>query len=113
LMTVLHNENRWDRSNVLFRDNKLLRYDKREPTSEMTYIDFGVTVLRREAVERIPPNQPYDLADLYSTLVTEGQMAGHEVGQRFYEIGTPEGLAETEKYLTMKSGVETDVSDML
>lgn len=102
LMTVLHNENHWDRSNVLFRHRKLLRYDKREPTAEMTYIDYGVALLRREALERIPPDQPYDLADLYKTLVTEGQMVGHEVTQRFYEIGTPEGLAETEKYLTMQ-----------
>lgn len=102
LMTVLHNNNRWDKSNVIFQNGKLLRYDKRKSTPEMTYIDYGVALLRREALERIPPNQPYDLADLYSELVAEGQMLGFEVTQRFYEIGTPESLIETEMYLSQK-----------
>src|SRR5688572_14688997 len=42
LMTVLRNGNRWDRSNVVFRDGKLLRYDKHNQTPEMDYIDYGV-----------------------------------------------------------------------
>jgi NDP-sugar pyrophosphorylase family protein len=65
----------------------------------MTYIDYGVALLRRQALERTPPDQPYDLADLYSALVAEGQMVGYEVQQRFYEIGSPEGLEETTAYL--------------
>jgi NDP-sugar pyrophosphorylase family protein len=99
LMTVLRNDNRWDRSNVIFRDGRLLRYDKREQTPEMDYIDYGAALLRRPALERIPPDQPYDLADLYSHMVAEGQMAGYEVTRRFYEIGAPSGLEETNAYL--------------
>src|SRR5262249_16865505 len=99
LMTVLHNEGRWDQSNVVFRNGRLLRYDKHQRTPDMTYVDYGVALLRRPALERIPPEQPYDLANLYSTLVAEGQMVGYEVHQRFYEIGSPTGLEETEAYL--------------
>jgi NDP-sugar pyrophosphorylase family protein len=99
LMTVLENANRWDRSNVIFRDGHLLRYDKHMQTAEMSYIDYGATLLRCDALERIPADQPYDLADLYSTLIAEGKMAGYEVSQRFYEIGSYEGLAETQTYL--------------
>jgi D-sedoheptulose 7-phosphate isomerase len=99
LMTVLRNEGRWDRSNVVFRDGRLLRYDKRAPTREMTHIDYGVALLRRAALERIPADQPYDLADLYRELVDEKLMAGHEVGRRFYEIGSPAGLEETRSFL--------------
>ena len=95
LMTVLRNEGRWDKSNVLFRDGRLLRYDKRAPSPDMAHIDYGVTLLRREALERIPPEGPYDLCDLYQDLVDEGRMNGFEVTRRFYEIGSPEGLAET------------------
>jgi NDP-sugar pyrophosphorylase family protein len=104
LMTVFHNKGRWDRSNVVFRDGCLLRYDKRTPDAAMTYIDYGVALLRRAALERIPPDQPYDLADLYSALVAEGQMVGYEVTQRFYEIGSPAGLAETHAYLEQLKG---------
>ena len=92
LMTVLHNQNRWDRSNVVFRDGRLVKYDKRVWTPEMTHVDYGVALLRRTALERISPHQPSDLADLYASLVAEGQMIGYEVTPRFYEIGSPEGL---------------------
>lgn len=99
LMTVLCNEGRWDRSNVVFEGKRLLRYDKRRPTPEMRYIDYGAALLRRAALLRIPPDQPYDLADLYAELVAAGEMIGYEVTQRFYEIGSPAGLKETEDYL--------------
>jgi NDP-sugar pyrophosphorylase family protein len=93
-MTVLRNDNRWDRSNAIFRNGHLLRYDKRAVTRDMTHIDYGVTVLRRAAVERIPLDTAYDLADLYRVLVDEGCLVGYEVTQRFYEIGSRDGLAE-------------------
>ena len=99
LMTVLRNDNRWDRSNVIFRNGRLLSYDKRQPTPDMNYVDYGVAMLRREALERIPADQPYDLAELYSALVAQHQMIGYEVTNRFYEIGTPESLEETRAYL--------------
>jgi len=99
MMTVLRNQNRWDRSNAVFRDGRLLCYDKRVQTPEMTHIDYGIALLHRTALERIPPGQTYDLADLYHALVAEGQMAGYEVTQRFYEIGSPANLEETRAYL--------------
>lgn len=100
LMAVIENRNRWDRSNVVYRGGRLLRYDKRVPTPEMTHVDYGVALLRGAALARIPAGEPYDLADLYSALVAEGQMEGFEVGERFYHIGTPGALAETEAYLS-------------
>lgn len=102
LMAVLRNEGRWDQSNVLFRDGRLLRYDKQAPTAEMRHIDYGVALLRGAAIERIPRDRPSDLADLYRSLVAEGLMAGHEVERRFYEIGSARGLEETRAYLTAR-----------
>ena len=99
LMTVVRNANRWDRSNVIFADGRLIRYSKRVKDPAMTHIDFGVALLRREAVERIPRGSAYDLAQLYEALVAEGSMAGYEVNHRFYEIGTPASLEETRAYL--------------
>jgi NDP-sugar pyrophosphorylase family protein len=99
LMTVLRNDNRWDTSNVVFRDGRLLRYEKKHRTPDMNYIDYGVALLRRAAAERIPEDRPFDLAELYTALVEEGRMAGHEVFNRFYEIGTPAALEEAARYL--------------
>ena len=102
LMTVLRNDNQWDRSNVVFRDGQLIRYDKKAQSPEMNYIDYGVGLLRRAAVNRIPADRPYDLADLYAELSRQGQLAGHEVFTRFYEIGTPQSLEEARRYLEAK-----------
>jgi NDP-sugar pyrophosphorylase family protein len=102
LMTVMHNQDRWDRSNVIFRDGRLLWYSKRAPSPEMTHIDYGALLLRREVLDRVPADQPHDLADLLSDLSGEGQLAGYEVYSRFYEIGSPPGLAETQSYLQAK-----------
>lgn len=99
LMTVLRNDDRWDRSNVVFKNGDLVWYDKHVRTPEMEYIDYGASLLRREVLARIPDGQPSDLADLYHALVGEGRMIGHEVTRRFYEIGSHAGLAETRAFL--------------
>ena len=102
LMTVLRNGNRWDRSNVVFEQGRLIRYDKKVQTPDMQYIDYGVALLRREVLSRIPADRPFDLAELYTAMVDEGNMVGYEVTQRFYEIGTPASLEEARQYLMSK-----------
>jgi NDP-sugar pyrophosphorylase family protein len=99
LMTVFRNDGRWDRSNVVFRDGRVIRYDKRQPDSEMMYIDYGASLLRAAAVEQIPADEPYDLGDLTHALAADRLLAGYEVTQRFYEIGSVDGIRETEQYL--------------
>lgn len=99
LMTVLRNNDRWDKSNVVFRDGKLLRYDKRNVTPDMDFIDYGVGILSRDALAEIPIDRPFDLAELYTRMVAEGRMAGYEVTNRFYEIGTPAALEEARAHL--------------
>jgi NDP-sugar pyrophosphorylase family protein len=103
LMTVIHNENRWDKSNVVFRDGRLLCYSKRAPTPEMKHIDYGATLIRSSMLASTPADEPSDLADLLCAMAARGELAGHEVTQRFYEIGSHGGLQETEHYLQARS----------
>jgi NDP-sugar pyrophosphorylase family protein len=102
LMTVLRNGDRWDKSNVVFRDGQLLRYDKRNVTPDMDFIDYGVGILTREALAEIPTDRPFDLAELYTRMVAERRMVGYEVTNRFYEIGTPAALEEARAYLAAR-----------
>jgi NDP-sugar pyrophosphorylase family protein len=104
LMTVFRNENSFDKSNVLFRNGRLVRYSKRDATPEMSHIDYGLSLLRRAAIERIPAGQPSDLAELYSALVASGEMVGFEVTNRFYEIGSQAGLREAEEFILHRAG---------
>jgi NDP-sugar pyrophosphorylase family protein len=98
LMTVLKNDDQWDKSNVLFRDSCIIEYNKRAPRPEMAHIDYGLGVLSAAALEDAPDNEHLDLADIYHKLSVRGLLAGHEVFERFYEIGSPKGLEETIKY---------------
>jgi len=106
LMTVLRNENRWDKSNVLFRDGQVVEYNKRAPRPEMTYIDYGLGILSAAALDPYPQDQAFDLADVYHKISIAGQLAGFEVGvnERFYEIGSAQGLKEAEAYFSTRGG---------
>jgi NDP-sugar pyrophosphorylase family protein len=101
LMTVFRNTDQWDHSNVLFRNGRIERYDKRQRTPEMQHIDYGLGVLQAQALEVYPPDQPLDLAIVYQDLLARDQLAAFEVTQRFYEIGSPAGLAEIREYLAI------------
>ena len=95
LMTIFENEGRWHASNVWFKAGEIHRYDKELRTPEMRHIDNGIAVLSAAVFASFPDNVPFDLAEAYSCLVSEKQMAAYEVTQRFYEIGSREGLAES------------------
>jgi N-acetyl-alpha-D-muramate 1-phosphate uridylyltransferase len=99
LMTVFRNEGRWDTSNVEFRDGQLLSYDKTARTPAMHYIDYGLGVLDRRAMDVVPESGAFDLAAVYREMLGRGELAGFEVTERFYEIGSVAGLEETRRHL--------------
>jgi NDP-sugar pyrophosphorylase family protein len=99
LMTVFRNEGAWDTSNVHFADGRIVRYDKRKRTPAMRHIDYGLGVFRASVFADRPAAEPFDLADVQRELVAKHALAGHEVFQRFYEIGSHAGLAELESLL--------------
>lgn len=99
LMTVLRNDSRWDTSNVVYAAGRVLEYDKHNLSSEMHWIDYGLGGLKREALCAVDEREP-DLAALYHRLAQTGSLYGFLATKRFYEIGTPTGLAETEAFLT-------------
>ena len=96
LMTVFRNEGQWDSSNVEFEEGRLLAYNKKNRTERMRYIDYGLGVFRAEAFAK---SCAADLADVYADLLKTGELAAFEVRERFYEIGSPAGLAELESLL--------------
>ena len=99
LMTVFKNDGRWDSSNVEFRGKEIHRYNKINRTEDMQYIDYGLGVFLAEVLANWPGDKPFDLADVYRDLAKRRQLAGLEVKQRFYEIGSAEGLAELDSLL--------------
>jgi NDP-sugar pyrophosphorylase family protein len=102
LMTVLANADRWDTSNARLEPGGLVRYRKGEHTvGNMTHIDYGLSVLAtRTVLARIPGDTVVDLADMLGALGDEGLLAGYEVHERFYEIGSPSGIDDLEHLLS-------------
>ena len=99
LMTVYRNEGLYDTSNVIFRNGEIVVYDKKAKLPEMHHIDYGLSMFKSSVFEAYAADQIFDLAEVMRRLVREKQLAGYEVPERFYEMGSPAGLAELEALL--------------
>ena len=104
LMTVFRNEGQFDASNVELRDGQILRYDKKKPTPQMHHIDYGLGAFRADVFTALPEGVPRDLATVYQNLLSGGELAAFEVPERFYEIGSLQGIEETVAYLRRARG---------
>jgi len=102
LMTVFRNDGQWDTSNVWFEDGRIRLYDKAERLPQMRHIDWGLSMVRADALASRPAGEPFDLAEVYSGLSRQGKLAGFDVSTRFYEIGSVAGLHETDALLRKK-----------
>lgn len=102
LMTVFHNQGKYDTSNVVYRDGEIVVYDKKARLPEMHHIDYGLSMFKASVFDAYASDQVFDLAEVMGRLVREQQLAGFEVPQRFYEMGSPSGLAELEELLKAK-----------
>ena len=100
LMTVYRNQGRWDTSNVEIAEGQILCYDKEKRTPRMEFIDYGLGLFKPEVFASLPQDQPADLSEIYQKLITNHNLLAHEVKQRFYEIGSFEGLRELDEILT-------------
>ena len=97
LMTVYENKVADHRPNCDFK-NTLVTYDKSSPEANWRYIDYGFLILKRSVIESFPNKTPLDLAEPMSTLSRQNGVLGFEATERFWEIGTPESLAEFRKH---------------
>jgi NDP-sugar pyrophosphorylase family protein len=106
LMTVFRNAGRWDQSNVVFEQGRVY-YDKSRSSrrvEDFQHIDYGLSALERDVVSRLVPEQgKHDLAAVLHELSKSDKLAGFEVYQRFFEIGSPSGLSEFEQWLTTRA----------
>lgn len=98
LATVYKNWDMYDRSNMIIDGNKVIKYSKSEKTGDMVYIDYGASILRKEALQLVPENSTYDMEELYGRLIAQGELLAYEVDNRFYEIGSPQGLKDFEEF---------------
>lgn len=105
LLTIFKNSDEWDRSNVKYLSNVLIEYNKEFPSSDMNYIDYGLSILSRNLFDSYETGQTFDLSEIYKNLSHQSQLKGYPVNERFYEIGSYKGLKDTEKFFLEKGNL--------
>ena len=103
LLTVFRNDENYDTSNVIFDAPDVIKYSKTALSPDMLFIDYGLLVLTRWIFKGRRANEAFDLAEIIEDLATGVNLCGHEVFQRYYEIGSHEGLDMTEQYLRTRN----------
>jgi len=99
VMCVYRNEGRLLPSNVAVVEQRVSRYDK-SCDAGCDYIDYGLSWYSRTIIERYRTHPlPLDLGRVQSELAGEGSLGAFTVADRFYEVGSPTGLAELEAAL--------------
>lgn len=93
LMTVYRNAGRWVPSNARFDGARVTVYDKEDRSGTLEHLDYGLLLVTPAALAAVPDGRPCDLAGVLQGLAAAGELAGFEAPERFYEVGTPEGLA--------------------
>jgi len=93
LMVVYRNEDSREPSNVVTGDGFVLAYDKETHSPDMTHINFGASVIRKQALSSVPPSRYYTQEELYANLIQKQELLAYEVYDPYYEVGSREGLA--------------------
>jgi NDP-sugar pyrophosphorylase family protein len=99
LMTTFRNLGKWDTSNVEMADGQIVQYDKENRSPHMHHIDYGLGLFMPSVFGSLIEGQAADLAEIYRQLVSEKKMSAYEVKERFYEVGSFEGLTELDSIL--------------
>tara|TARA_B000000565_G_C23758301_1_gene367363 strand:- start:58 stop:762 length:705 start_codon:yes stop_codon:yes gene_type:complete len=99
ILTIYENNSMYDKSNVIYTANKIFKYDKNLNSAEMNFIDYGLSLLKKDEIIPILENNISDLSEVYKILINENKMIPYIVKERFYEIGKPEGIADMKKYI--------------
>jgi NDP-sugar pyrophosphorylase family protein len=94
LMVVYKNFDKYDKSNLIVKNNMVVSYGEKERTQDMIYIDYGASVLRKKALDLIPKNTFYSTGPFFSKLILKKELLAFEAKERFYHIGNPEALRE-------------------
>lgn len=106
LMTVYQNDNNLDISNVLFSDGQIEIYAKGENSSNLHHIDYGLSCFDSSVFSPYGRQAPVDLSVICAELSSSKLLAGFEVYDRFYEIGSFNGIRDFTEYI---KGTKNDI----
>jgi MurNAc alpha-1-phosphate uridylyltransferase len=104
LLTIYQNSNRYDQSNVNYVKGQIVTYSKKRRTRDMQFIDSGLSIFQSEVLSEIAPDSVIDLSDILETLVAKKQVVGYQIFERFFEVGSFQGIVDLSRHLERHSG---------
>jgi NDP-sugar pyrophosphorylase family protein len=83
----------------------VVRYEKGAGKTDPAFdhIDYGATAVRRSVVEAVPAGEPAAFDAIQRDLAARKRLRGCLAHERFFEIGSPEGLAELDRHLQKRA----------
>jgi hypothetical protein len=111
VLAVFANGGRWDASNVALTrtvdGGEWAVYEKGSRDPAFDHIDYGATALRREVIAALPAagatGGPHGLDQVQHDLGRRQRLRACVARERFFEIGSPDGLADLDRYLRTKA----------
>ena len=101
VMSIYKNDGQWDASNVVADGPRewVARYEKGQTDPAFDHIDYGATALRRDVIGALPLGEPHGLDAIQRDLARQKRLRACVAHERFFEIGSPEGLAALDRHL--------------
>jgi NDP-sugar pyrophosphorylase family protein len=92
LMTVKRNKLSHEKNNVIFKKGKIELYDKAVSIPKMKHIDFGLSIFKAKSFEKYKKGDFLDLSVMQNESSILGILAGYEVFEPYYEVGSFQGI---------------------
>jgi NDP-sugar pyrophosphorylase family protein len=93
-LTIFKNANQGDKSNVIFRDGRLIIYDKFNRTPEMDHIDYGMCVLNKLYFLNHTEEGAFDFSHFLTQTSKISLVEPFFAKKLFLEVGSVEGYNE-------------------
>jgi len=98
-LSIYKNHDQGDKSNVIYKDGKLLKYAKGKKTKDMEYIDYGLSYVTKDYFLKNTPEGAFDFATFIHETVSKKKATPYVAKEIFHEIGSHEGYSRFLKML--------------
>lgn len=99
LITAFKNNNKYDKSNLFIKNNKIIEYNKNSKIAQ--HIDYGVLCINKKVFKSVKKNK-FDLKEIIIKQIKNKNISFFEAKKRFYEIGNKDSLREFKRYAKKK-----------
>lgn len=114
MVTIYDNQDRFTRNNVRVGPDGLVEvYDRSRTQTDLGGVEIGYGFFERSVLEGLTGADASFQDAIYPDLIARRQLAAFTTSHRYYSIGKPERLADTERYVTGAPAVIVDRDGVL